>query len=112
MARAGGYRELATIQRLNSPGVDAYGNTSTAWGTLATRWANIREVPGREQIQSGAQMGVNMATMRLRKDSVTVAVTTADRISVRSTTWDIESVLQVDAKGKEMEFTIKRGVAA
>ncbi len=112
MARAGGYRDRATIQRLNAPGTDAYGNTSTAWADLTSRWVNLRETPGKEQIQSGAQMGVNMATMRLRKDTVTAAVTTADRVSVRGTTWDIESVIQLDAKGREMEFTLKRGVAA
>lgn len=112
MPRAGGYRERATIERLGEAPVDGYGNIKTGWVTLMTRWANLREVPGKEQIQSGAQVGVNMCTMRVRKDSETVAVTTADRVIVRGTTWDIESVIQLDARGREMEFTLKKGVAA
>lgn len=112
MSRAGGYRDRVTIQRLNSPGVDAYGNTATAWADLATRWANLREAPGKEQIQSGAQIGVNLATLRMLKDSVTETITTADRVTARGENWDIESVIQLDLRAVQLEFTLKRGVAA
>jgi head-tail adaptor len=53
-----------------------------------------------------------MATMRCRADTVTKAITAADRVVIRSKTWAIKNVTQVDAKNSIIEFLLERGVAS
>ena len=112
MANAGRYRERAAFQRLSESAVDAYGNVYTGWKALASRWVDLREMTGKEAIQGGALADVSQATLRVRKESITETVTTADRVTVRGATWAIKNVIQLDAKGVELEFRIERGVAA
>jgi SPP1 family predicted phage head-tail adaptor len=112
MVRAGLYRERAVFQRLVEGAVDDYGNVYTGWTALATRSADMRERTGKEAIQGGALSDVGPATMRVRKDSVTETVTSADRVVIRGKTWAIKDVIQVDAKGTVLEFQLERGVAA
>lgn len=111
MVRAGLYRERAEFQRLTEGAVDDYGNVYTGWGTLATRWADLRERTGKEAIQGGALSDVGQATMRVRKDSTTETITAADRVVARGFTWAIKDVIQVDAKGTMIEVRLERGVA-
>lgn len=112
MVKAGLYRERAVFQRLAEGDVDEYGNVYTGWQALAVRWADLRERTGKEKIQGGALSDVGPATMRVRKDSTTETVTTADRVYIRGRTWAIKDVIQVDAKGTMLEFQLERGVAA
>jgi len=112
MARAGLFIERVTFQRLASASPDAYGNVYTGWGNLATRSVDLRERTGKEAIEGGALADVNMATMRCRSDSVTSAITAADRVIARGITWAIKNAIQVDAKNTMVEFTIEKGVAS
>lgn len=111
MARAGLFRERAVFQRLTEGAVDDYGNTYTGWKSIGSRWADIRERTGKEAISGGDLTDQSMATMRCRSDSFTSAVTAADRIVVRGSTWAIKNAIQVDAKDTLVEFTLQRGVA-
>lgn len=111
MARAGRFRERAAFERLAEGSVDAYGNTYTGWEALVTRWADLVERTGKESIEGGALSGVGMGHLRVRKDSATAAITTADRVTVRGATWAITNIIQTDAKGSHLEFQIERGVA-
>lgn len=112
MVKAGLYREKATFQRLSEGSVDDYGNVYSGWANLGTRAADMRERTGKEKIEGGALLDVGMATMRCRSDSFTRGVTSADRVSIRGTTWAIKNVTQVDAKDTVMEFLLERGVAS
>jgi SPP1 family predicted phage head-tail adaptor len=112
MVRAGQYRERAAFERLTDGSIDAYGNTYTGWEALATRWADMRERTGKEDIQGGVLSDVGAATMRVRKDSTTSTITAADRVVIRGATWAIKDVIQVDRKGTVLEFKLERGVAA
>jgi len=111
MVKAGQYRERATFERLSEGSVDAYGNTYTGWASLATRWADMRERTGKEDIQGGVLSDVGAATMRVRSDSTTSAITSADRVTIRGRTWAIKDVIQVDRKNTVLEFKLERGVA-
>ena len=111
MVKAGQYRERAEFQRLSEGAVDAYGNVYSGWATLATRWADMREQTGKEDIQGGVLSDVGRATMRVRSDSTTNGVTAADRVVIRGATWAIKDVIQVDRKGTMLEFKLERGVA-
>jgi|TARA_R110000796_G_scaffold115588_1_gene227698 head-tail adaptor len=112
MARAGLFRDRVTFQRLDSGTVDAYGNVYTGWANLATRSADLRERTGKEAIEGGALADVSLATMRCRADSVTSAVTAADRVVARGITWAIKNCTQVDAKDTLVEFILEKGVAS
>lgn len=112
MVKAGLYRERAVFQRLSEGAVDAYGNVYTGWGSLATRWADMRERTGKERLSGGALADVGNATLRVRSDSVTQGITAADRVVIRGTTWAIKDVIQIDAKDTVLEFLLERGVAA
>jgi len=112
MVKAGQYRERAEFQRLSEGAVDAYGNVYSGWSSLATRWADMRERTGKEDIQGGALSDVGAATMRVRSDSTTQVITAADRVIIRGKTWAIKDVIQVDRKGTMLEFKLERGVAS
>ena len=110
MARAGLFRDRITFQRMAST-VDAYGNTTGAWSDLASRHADFREKLGKETIEGGALQDV-AATMRVRADTVTSAITAADRVTARGITWAIRSITQVDAAGELLEMLLEKGVAS
>ena len=114
MARAGQLRERAVFQRLSEGAIDAYGNVYSGWANITggTRWADMRERTGKESIQGGALADTGMATMRVRSDSLTTTITSADRVVIRGTTWAIKNIIQVDAKDTLIEFTLEKGVAA
>jgi len=112
MVKAGQYRERAEFQRLDEGAVDAYGNVYSGWSTLASRWADMREQTGKEDIQGGVLADVGRATMRVRSDSTTQGITAADRVVIRGSTWAIKDVIQVDRKATMLEFKLERGVAA
>tara|TARA_R110000803_G_scaffold87943_2_gene154889 strand:+ start:312 stop:602 length:291 start_codon:yes stop_codon:yes gene_type:complete len=92
--------------------VDAYGNTTGAWSDLASRHADFREKLGKETIEGGALQDVAAATMRVRADTVTSAITAADRVTARGITWAIRSITQVDAAGELLEMLLEKGVAS
>lgn len=112
MVKAGLMRERAVFQRLTEGASDEYGNVYSGWSDLATRSADLREQKGRERINGGVLSDVALATMRVRSDSTTSTVTSADRVVARGITWAIKDVMQVDAKDTLMEFILEKGVAA
>ena len=110
MARAGLFRDRVTFERMAST-TDDFGNVSGAWSVLASRSADLRERTCKEEIQGGALADVAVATMRVRKDATTEAVTAADRVVARGITWAIRSIIQVDAKASLLEMVLEKGVA-
>jgi SPP1 family predicted phage head-tail adaptor len=111
MAKAGRLREKVTIQRRDESALDEYRNATGAWVTVTTRKADILEMPGREAIKSGVLLDVAPATIRVRSDATTRAVTTADRIQARGVIWDIEATTELDAKQRMIEFRVVKGEA-
>lgn len=92
MAR-GNYRDLAEFQS-PTPEVDDYGNVSKGWTSTWTDFANLRESPGREQEERGANEGVRSADMRVLQCTETDAINERNRVICRGTTWDILSKSQ------------------
>ena len=111
MARSGLFRDRITFQRMAST-ADAYGNFTGAWADHASRSADFRERLGKEAIEGGALQDVGLVTMRLRSDSVTQAITVSDRVTARSQTWAIRSIMQADASGEVLEMLLEKGVAS
>lgn len=111
MAKAGKLRERITVERRDESAIDDYGNATGAWATFVTRCADILEMPGREAIKSGVLMDVAPATIRIRSDSVTRAITTADRVQARGVVWDVEATTELDAKRRMIELRVVKGNA-
>ena len=111
MARAGLFRDPVTFQRMAST-TDVYGNTTGDWSDHATRYAHLIERLGQEDIEQGALQDVAVATMRVRADAITKAITTADRVVSRGIYWAITSIMQVSSKGDLLEMRLEKGIAA
>ena len=111
MARAGLLRDRVTFQRLDA-GSDEYGNEYNNWSDLATRSAELTEKTGQRQVEGGALQDVARAILLCRSDSVTAAITAADRVIARGITWSIQTATQVDAKDEMREFVLEKGVAS
>ena len=111
MARAGLFRDRVTFQRMAST-TDDYGNTTGTWSDHANRYAHMIERLGQEDIEQGALQDVAVATMRVRSDTLTNAITTADRVLARGIYWAITSIMQVSAKGDLLEMRLEKGIAA
>ena len=111
MARAGLFRDRVTFQRMAST-TDDYGNTTGTWSDHANRYAHLIERLGQEDIEQGALQDVAVATMRVRADTLTNAITTADRVLARGVYWAITSIMQVTARGDLLELKLEKGIAA
>nr|BDD46556.1 hypothetical protein 11 [Paracoccaceae bacterium] len=111
MARAGLFRDRVTFQRMAST-TDVYGNTTGDWSDHATRYAHLIERLGQEDIEQGALQDVAVATMRVRADTITKAITTADRVVSRGIYWATTSIMQVSSKGDLLEMRLEKGIAA
>ena len=107
MARAGLLRDRVTFQRLKS-GSDAYGNEYDNWYDLAARSAELTEKTGQRQVEGGALQDVARAILLCRSDSVTAAITAADRVIARGITWSIQTATQADAKAKCASLCLKK----
>lgn len=55
---------------------------------------------------------VAVATMRVRSDTATKAITSADRVYAPGIYWAITSIMQVTAKGDLLEMRLDKGIAA
>ena len=111
MARAGLFRDRVTFQRMAST-TDVYGNTTGDWSEHASRYAHLMERLGQEDIEQGVLKDVAVATMRVRADTVTKAITTADRVASRGFYWAITSIMQVSSKADLLEMRLEKGIAA
>ncbi|MGP9437419.1 phage head closure protein [Ewingella sp. AOP8-B2-18] len=108
--RAGGLRRRVTIQK-SEDRRDQSGQVIHTWGDLATVWAEVKGISGRERMSSGAifSEATIRIWMRYRED-----VTTANRIiyslpNVRGQVYGILAVIP-DAEHSRLELLCKGGV--
>lgn len=84
------------IQELTA-GQDEIGQPTQVWTTLATVYANVRYLNGLETIKAGAETATAKASIRI---GYRVDLTTAMRVALGSTTFEIKAVLP-DETGKQ-----------
>lgn len=100
---AGTLRRRITIQRVTET-QDDQGQVVETWATLATRWASIEPLQGREFFAS-QQLDESLdVRFRIRYDSTVGTMTTKDRISWNSRTFDIRSISNLEQRNIEMEI--------
>ena len=85
---------------------DAHGGVDREWGTIATRWASVAPLRGRElweaqQVQSRVNIRVRMRPYD--------GLTTSHRLLFGARILNIESVLNLNERDREMEVLCIEG---
>lgn len=106
MASAGSLRERVTIQSATEA-ADGYGGNTVTWATLATVWAQVTPVKGREAEDVGRLAGLQtyLVTIRHRTD-----VGLDDRVVWGSKTLNIRSLTNRDEHKHWLVMECEEGV--
>jgi SPP1 family predicted phage head-tail adaptor len=108
---AGKLRDRVTFRR-RAAADDGYGNTvSGPWTDLVTEWADMLERLGGERLAAGALHAPRMATIRVRRSTVTLGITEADKVVARGEDWNIRSIAAVGRRNAMLEMTCEADVA-
>ncbi len=108
--RAGRLRHRVTIQQPTEAGAAA-GNVTKTWSTYKETWAEIEPLSGREFFEGAALDREITARIRMRYLSGLTADMRIVRGGVESNgdpktgadVWDIQSVINVDQRNRELE---------
>lgn len=92
--KAGNLNTMVTIQAPLA-GQDAVGQPTSGWSTLAEVWADVRQGNGLEVVKAGAPVSEIKASIRIRWRT---DVTNAMRVLVGSTPYEVEAVIQDEAR--------------
>ena len=107
-ASNGAMRQLIVIQSVSRT-ADGGGGYTNTWNTAQSVYAHVEQSSGTEPYLQGqlTEKGMWRFTMRY-----TAGITTADRISWNSTTYNIRSVINEDERNKFLVIIAEEGVAA
>ena len=96
---AGHFDQRVTLQRAATVQDENTGELIQTWGTLATVWARVEPVAGREFIGAGALQSelVTKITIRFMPNP-----TTADRVLHGGRTYNITSVIDYRSARREL----------
>lgn len=100
MLKAGTLDQRVTIQTRTDV-VDAMGGVSSSWAALATVWASVHPITGREFFSANQMMSGATVRIRMRRRS---DVTPRMRVVHGSRTYDIQSVSDVESAGVVTEI--------
>jgi SPP1 family predicted phage head-tail adaptor len=92
MIRGGSLRHRITVQRNVTAG-DGQGGTSSAWTAVATVWAEVAPMQGRELF---AAQQVNALTSHKITMRYLAGLTAADRVLFGTRSFNIRQVINVD----------------
>lgn len=103
--RLGPLRNRINIQSRVS-GVDAFGEESQAWTTIATVWASVEPLSGRELLSSQQIQGETTHRIRMRYLS---GVTVGSRVLFNLRPFDVRSVINKNESGAFLELLCTEG---
>jgi SPP1 family predicted phage head-tail adaptor len=107
----GKLRQRIQIQQNNAGSPDAYGEKTASWTTIATVWASVEPLAGREYLQALQVKASSMHRVRMRWSQV-FTLTPRHRILLRSTrVLEINSVNNVDERNRELEVMCTEAAA-
>ena len=104
--RVGRLRHRVELQEATETRGD-YGDVTREWSTIATRWAGIEPMSGREIMQADQVNAKLSHRVRMRYDA---DVTPAKRLKFGSRIFDISSVINRDEKNAELEVLCSEAV--
>lgn len=102
----GSKRHLVTLQTRSSA-LDSFGDDGLTYTDLATAWGKIEAVSGSERLESQQIKAEVSHTITIRYAASYASIGPQDRIVYGSRTFDIVSVLDIDGRSREIEFTVK-----
>lgn len=103
---AGDLCERITLQQ-RAAGVDSLGQESTTWSAVATVWARVEPLRGREFFAAGQVQSPVDARITIRHRA---GVLPSMRALHGSQPYDITAVVDVDARGHTLELMCVAGV--
>lgn len=101
--RAGRLNQRIAFQR-RTESLDGYGEDRGTWSALATVWAGVEPVSGREYFASQQTQSDVTTKIVCRYSSEVSGVTVKDRILHGTAYYDIRSIIDVNSRGKELQF--------
>jgi len=103
----GKMRERVTIEQETAT-PDGYGGYANTWATVATVWAKVEPLSGREQIEADKLQGVvnTRVTIRYRSD-----VVPGMRLVWGSRNYNIRAVISEEERDRFLQLTCDVGVA-
>lgn len=110
MTNPGKLHQRVTFQR-ETLVPDGMGGGTKSWATYATRWANVRPMSGRERFQAQQVEANSNYRLTVRRDSVTGALTDADRVMWNGATMNIRFIANAGDRHLYMQIDCEMGVA-
>ena len=86
--------------------VDAFGQESETWATVATVWASVEPLSGRELLAAQQVQGETTHRIRMRYQS---GVTTSSRLLFNLRPFDVRSVINKNEAGAFLELLCTEG---
>jgi SPP1 family predicted phage head-tail adaptor len=102
---AGRLRHQVTIQRKTST-TDTYGGPIDVWEDVATVWAAVEPMQGRELVNAQATNSETTTKITTRY----TAVTTADRIIFEGKFYNLQSVIDPELRHRELVIMASEGL--
>ena len=103
--RLGPLRQRVNIQA-RSATVDAFGQESETWATVATVWASVEPLSGRELLAAQQVQGETTHRIRMRYQA---GVTTSSRLLFNLRPFDVRSVINKNESGAFLELLCTEG---
>jgi len=103
--RLGPLRQRVNIQA-RSATVDAFGQESETWATVATVWASVEPLSGRELLAAQQVQGETTHRVRMR---YMAGVTTSSRVLFNLRPFDVRSVINKNEAGAFLELLCTEG---
>ena len=103
--RLGPLRQRVNIQA-RSATVDAFGQESETWATVATVWASVEPLSGRELLAAQQVQGETTHRIRMRYQA---GVTTSTRLLFNLRPFDVRSVINKNEAGAFLELLCTEG---
>ena len=104
--RAGKLRHRITIEQ-NTPTRDALGAEVDSWSSFAVRWAAVEPLGGREFWDARRVNAERRVRFRLR---YVVGVTPEMRVSFDGRVFDIQAVIDVEERNRELQLVCEEQV--
>ena len=100
---AGKLRHLVTLQR-KTGAVDTWGEPTDTWTDLASVWASIQPMAGREAFTGLELQALDMVRIGIRYTSGLVPT---DRVNWNGRLYDILAIHNKDERNRAMELVVK-----
>jgi SPP1 family predicted phage head-tail adaptor len=104
--RAGTLNRRVTLQQQSTTS-DAYGQRLLEWSDVATVWANIRTINGKEYATSGQEVSGVTTSIRIRYRS---GINAGMRVLYGTTIYNIKAVLPDESGREYIDLAVESGV--